>query len=125
MYLADRHPEAGLAPALGTAEHALYDRWLAYLVANFMGAYYRWLKGGEMIEGDEHLDALKHGAAKDVNAIARRIESDLGDGDWLLADGPTMPDLLLGNVAPWGDEIDGVDAPGPRLAALVARVAAL
>ena len=125
MYLADRHPEAGLAPAPGTAEHALYDRWLAYILANFMGAYYRWYHGDEMIEGGAHLDALKRGAIQNVNAIARRIESELGDGDWLLADGPTMPDLLLGNVATWGEAIDGVDAPGPRLAALVARVAAL
>ena len=45
--------------------------------------------------------------------------------DWLLADGPTMPDLLLGNVATWGDDIDGIETPGPRLAGLVARVAAL
>ena len=36
-----------------------------------------------------------------------------------------MPDLLLGNVATWGDDIDGAEAPGPRLAALIARVAAL
>jgi hypothetical protein len=36
-----------------------------------------------------------------------------------------MPDLLLGNVATWGDDIDGVAAKGPRIAALVTRVAAL
>ena len=125
MYLADQHPDAGLAPAPGTPEHALYDRWLAFILANLMGAYYRWYHGDEMIEGAEHLEALKHGAVRDVNAISHRIESELGDRDWLLADGPTMPDLLLGNVATWGDEIDGVDAPGPRLGALVARVAAL
>ena len=125
MYLADQHPESGLAPAPGTAEHGLYDRWLAYILANYMGAYYRWYHGEDMIEGGEHLDALKRGAIENVNAIAHRIESELGDRDWLLADGPTMPDLLLGNIATWGDVIDGVDAPGPRLAALVARVAAL
>jgi glutathione S-transferase len=125
MYLADQHPEAGLAPAPGTPEHALYDRWLAYILANFMGAYYRWYRCYEMIEGDEHREALKRGAIRDTNAIARRIESELGDREWLLGDGPTMPDLLLGNVATWGDDIDGADAPGPRLAALIARVAAL
>jgi glutathione S-transferase len=125
MYLGDRYPDAGLAPAPGTPEHALYDRWLAFILANLMGAYYRWYHGDEMIEGGQHLDALKHGASRDVNAISRRIESELGDRDWLLAEGPTMPDLLLGNVASWGDGIDGIESPGPRLAALVARVAAL
>lgn len=125
MYLADRHPEAGLAPAPGTPEHALYDRWLAYILANLMSAYYRWYRADEMIEGDEHLEALKRGAIQNANAIARRIESELGDRDWLLADGPTMPDLLLGNVATWGDGIEGAETPGPRLAALIARVAAL
>jgi len=125
MYLGDQHPDAGLAPAPGTTEHALYDRWLAFILANLMGAYYRWYHGDEMIEGAEHLEALKHGAVRDVNAISHRIESELGDRDCPLPDGPTMPDLLLGSVATWGDEIDGVDAPGPRLGALVARVAAL
>ena len=62
---------------------------------------------------------------RNVNELSRRIESELGDRQWLLADGPTMPDLLLGNIATWGDDIDGIDAPGPRLAALVARVSAL
>ena len=124
MYLADQHPDAGLAPAPGTPEHALYDRWLAFILANLMGAYYRWYHGDEMIDG-EHLEALKIGAERDVNAISRRIESELGARDWLLADGPTMPDLLLGNVATWGDDIDGIEAPGPRLGALVERVAAL
>jgi glutathione S-transferase len=125
MYLADQHPDAGLAPAPGTPEHALYDRWLAYILANLMGAYYRWYHGDEMIESGKHLDALKDGVRRNVNAINRRIESELGDRDWLLAKGPTMPDLLLGNVATWGDDIDGIDSPGPRLGGLVARVAAL
>jgi glutathione S-transferase len=125
MYLADQHPDAGLAPAPGTPEHALYDRWLAFILANLMGAYYRWYHGDEMIDGAEHLEALKAGARRNVNAICRRIESELGDRDWLLADGPTMPDLLLGNVATWGDDIDGIEPLGPRLSGLVARVAAL
>ena len=124
MYLADQHPDAGLAPAPGTPEHALYDRWLAFILANLMGAYYRGYLGDEMIDG-EHLEALKNGAERDVNAISRRIESELGARDWIIADGPTMPDLLLGNVATWGDDIDGIEAPGPRLGALVERVAAL
>jgi glutathione S-transferase len=89
-----------------------------------MGAYYRWYHGDEMIDG-VHLEALKAGAERDVNAISHRIESELGDRDWVLTDGPTMPDLLLGNIATWGDEIEGIEAPGPRLGALVARVAAL
>jgi glutathione S-transferase len=125
MYLGDQHPDAGLAPEPGTPEHALYDRWLVFILANLMGAYYRWYHGDEMIDGEQNLEALMRGAKRDVNAITRRIESELGDRDWLLAEGPTMPDLLLGNVATWGDDLDGVDAPGPRLRALVARVAAL
>jgi glutathione S-transferase len=124
MYLADQHPGSGLAPAPGTAEHALYDRWLAFILANLMGAYYRWYHGDEMIDAAQ-LEALKNGIKPTVNALNRRIETELGDRDWLLADGPTMPDLLLGNVATWGDDIDGIDTVGPRLGAFVARVAAL
>jgi glutathione S-transferase len=125
MYLGDQYPEAGLAPAPGTLRHALYDRWLAYISNNLMGAYYRWYHVGDMIDGEEHQAALKRGAEREVGAIERRIEAELGERDWLLGDGPSMPDLLLGNVATWGDDIDGVAAKGPRIAALVTRVAAL
>ena len=125
MYLADRFPEARLAPPPGTPEHALCDRWLAYISANLMGAFYRWYKVGDMIDGEEHQQALMRGAERDLNLIGRRIESELGDREWLLGDGPTMPDILLGNVATWGLEIDDVEVGGPRLAALIARVEAL
>ena len=125
MYLGDTYPGARLAPSPGTPEHALYDRWLAYIATNLMGAYYRWYHVGEMIDGDEHQAALKRAAERDVNRIERRIESELGDREWLLGDGPTMPDLLLGNVATWGDDIDGIERRGPRLSDLVARVGAL
>src|SRR4051794_11745824 len=125
MYLADRFPGAHLAPAPGSPEHALYDRWLAYLATNLMGAYYRWFHVAEMIDGEEHQQALMRAAERDVNELNRRIESDLVDREWLLGEGPSMPDLLLGTVATWGDEVEGVEALGPRLAGLVARVAAL
>ena len=125
MYLADRFPEAQLAPPPGSPEHALYDRWLAYLATNLMGAYYRWFQVAEMIDGEEHQQALMRAAERDVNELNRRIESDLGDREWLLGEGPSMPDLLLGTVATWGDEVEGIEALGPRLAGLVARVGAL
>ena len=125
MYLADTCPQARLAPAPGTPEHALYDRWLAYIATNLMGAYYRWYHAEELIDGDEHQEALKRAAERDVSLIERRIEFELGDREWLLGDGPTMPDLLLGNVATWSDGIDGIETRGPRLSGLVARVAAL
>jgi glutathione S-transferase len=125
MYLADRFPDAHLAPPPGSPEHALYDRWLAYLATNLMGAYYRWFHVTEMIDGEEHQQALMRAAERDVNELNRRIESDLGDREWLLGEGPSMPDLLLGTVATWGDEVERVEALGPRLAGLVARVAAL
>lgn len=125
MYLADRFPEAQLAPPPGSPEHALYDRWLAFLATNLMAAYYRWYHVADMLDGEAHQQALMRGAERDVNELHRRIESDLGDRQWLLGNGPTMPDLLLGTVATWGDEVAGVEPLGPRLAALVARVGAL
>jgi glutathione S-transferase len=125
MYIGDHHPDARLAPAPGTPQHALYDRWLAYISANLMAAYYRWYHVGEMIEGKAHEEALMRGAERDVSAMGRRIEAELGEREWLLGEGPTMPDLLLANVATWGDDIDGVEPLGPRLAGLVARVGAL
>jgi glutathione S-transferase len=125
MHLADRFPDAQLVPAVATAQRGLYYRWLAYTASNLMTAFYRWFHVDRMIDGEEHQRALRRGAKRDLAAIGSRIEAELGDRQWPLSEAPMMPDILLGVVASWGAEIDGADVGGPRLAALIERVAAL
>ncbi|HAQ34570.1 MAG TPA: glutathione S-transferase, partial [Alphaproteobacteria bacterium] len=39
LYLTETYPDAGLAPAPGTAERAVFLRWLTFLAANFYSTY--------------------------------------------------------------------------------------
>jgi glutathione S-transferase len=124
LHLVDRHPEVGLAPAVGTDERALLYRSLAFLSNNLMAAFYRWFKADQMVADLTGVAALQAGAVRDLEAVGARIERELGDADWLVGNRFSVADILLAVVASWADEIDGLTLGGPRLAAHATRVAA-
>ena len=48
MVLADRHPQAGLAPAPGTPEHEAWQQWIVYLSNTLMSTYRFWFYPSEL-----------------------------------------------------------------------------
>jgi glutathione S-transferase len=45
LTLADRHPTAQMAPAVGSAERVDYYQWAFYCVNSLLPAFRRWLSG--------------------------------------------------------------------------------
>jgi glutathione S-transferase len=124
LHLVDRHPQAGLAPAVGTDDRAVLYRTLAYLSNSLMAAFYRWFKADEMVADPDGVGPLQAGAVRDLVAIGARIERELGDADWLVGDRFSVADILLALLTSWAVEIDGLALGGARLAAHAARVSA-
>ena len=48
MVLAERHPEAKLAPAPGTPEHEAWQQWIVYLSNTLMSTYRFWFYPSEL-----------------------------------------------------------------------------
>ncbi|HET9693517.1 MAG TPA: glutathione S-transferase family protein [Steroidobacteraceae bacterium] len=95
MLLAERHPEAKLAPAAGTPQRAEYYQWLAFL-ATALGAQYRlWFYPGDL--GARAGQPLP-GFVRD--AVRQKIE-----------DAWTIVDAHLAAGGPWmlGAEFSAVD----------------
>ena len=118
QFLADRAPEAGLAPAAGTIERARLQEHLNFVASELHQAF------GPFFGGQLSDEARRAAEAK----VARRMdhfETLLADGrPFLLGETFTVADAYLFVVASWANFTGiGLDT-WPRVAAFVERVAA-
>ena len=124
MLLAERHPEAGLAPAIGSPQRASWYQWIVYLANTLMPAYRLWFYPPDAAGTEEHPANVRA-------AIQARIEGafDLLDAH-LAANGPYMlgefsgVDLLLTMLMRWSRNMPRPATQWPALQRLAERVRA-
>lgn len=103
MYLGDRYPEAGLAPAVGTSGRALWYRWLTYLTntvqATFMIAIYP-----ERYTADPGgTDGVRERALESLDRMRDFLSGELAaGGPYLLGEQCSSADLYLAMLTRWG-----------------------
>ena len=62
MHIADRFPDSGLLPPVGTAERAHAYRWLTYLTNTLQATYQMWYQTDRFIQGE----AVRAGVQRDL-----------------------------------------------------------
>jgi glutathione S-transferase len=90
LHIADTHPQAGLAPALGTPERAQFYKWLAWLTNTLQAAiiiyYYpeRWMKEGNAAGAAE----LKAQAEAKIGGMLDQLDAHFAvhGKDWFLGE---------------------------------------
>ncbi|MGE0241500.1 MAG: glutathione S-transferase family protein [Parvibaculaceae bacterium] len=124
LYLADRHPEAGLAPSPQSAERAAYLRWMVYLAANVymtgLAAYYP-----DRYTSDQNGGKCVKSAA--LNRMAREWEiyaDALGDKSYILGDRMSAADIYAAMQATWNFDVPVFFKKHPNLRAMYDRVTA-
>jgi glutathione S-transferase len=87
LHLADTHPMAKLAPAIGTPERAHFYKWLAWMTNTLQAAlilyYYpeRWMNEGNAAGAAE----LKSHVEAKIGAMLDQLDAQLAHGkDWFL-----------------------------------------
>ena len=123
MHLCDLYPDAGLAPAVGTAERALWYRWLTYLTntvqATFMIAFFPM----RATTDPGCADAVKAKAEADLAGMRDFLEGELAaGGPYLLGDRFTSADLYLLMITRWGRRVEPKWWDHPQLGAHFRRV---
>ena len=79
LHLCDTHPQAGLAPAVGSVERALFYQWLAWLTntlqASLLVYFYpeRWMNDGNAAGAAE----LKANAEQRIGVLLDMLETEL------------------------------------------------
>lgn len=116
IYLADRFPAAGLAPAFDDPLRGPYLRWLAFYGSCFEPA---------LVDHAYKREPLETSASpyRDYDSVIAALVAQLERGPWLLGERFTAADILWGSALRWTTGF-GIVPKLPVIVAYMERVAA-
>ena len=103
LHLADRHPDAGLAPAAGTVERAHLYQWLMFLTNTIQPDFMAFFYPEQHTADAPGAGAVKASAAARVASAYSVVDEALGKGGpYLLGETPSVADFYLLMLTRWG-----------------------
>jgi glutathione S-transferase len=130
LHLCDGHPEAGLAPAVGTRERAHFYKWLVWLTNTFQATLLHYFYPHRLVdEGNEDgAHQVKAHAEARCGALLQQIDDELArhGGPWLLGERFGVVDIYAFMLCRWTRFFASRPARdyariGPHLARVYAR----
>ena len=101
MLLAERHPEAQLAPAPGTPERAAWFQWIVFLSNTLMSTYRLWFYPPELGSA-EHAPAARAAIQRKIEGVWDQLDAQLAaHGPYLLGAEFSGANLLLTMLMRW------------------------
>jgi glutathione S-transferase len=123
MLLAERHPDAALAPATGSAERADYLQWMLYLANNLQPLFRQWFYPGEHLP--EGADTVKQAARAGIEKCWSKIDAHLAaHAPYMLGAGFSVVDLYALMLMRWSRNMPKPATEWRELATLAARLKA-
>lgn len=122
LHLADRHPEAALAPPMGSAARAQFYKWMVHLTNTPQAEFRAWFYPHEHACDPEAAASVKEAARRRLEGMFDRIATQLGDGPFLLGTRFSAADIFLFMLIRWGRAMPRPPRALEPLAALAARV---
>jgi len=122
MLLAERHPDAKLAPLTGSPERALYLQWMLHLSNTVQAAFRLWFHphyGGP----PEHEAAVKEAARAEIEAAWPRLDAHLETNrPFMLGSSYGVLDMLAIVCMRWSRNMPKPATEWPRLAKFASKV---
>ena len=116
QYIADRNPDAGLAPPAGSSARYRLHSWLSYL-----GSELHKLFGPLFAPG--HSDDEKKRSTQGIDSALTRLDEELSTRDYLVGDRFSVADAYLFTILGWPKMV-GIDmGKYPALNAYSGRIA--
>ena len=127
LYLADQHPEAGLAPAVGTAERAKFYQWLTFLTNSLQEELMIWQYPDRLAGTDTAaVEIVTRGAEARASAYLDVIEQYLkANGPLFLGDRLSAADFYLVMLSRWARPMATPPRSRPAIARLLDKLTAL
>jgi glutathione S-transferase len=124
MHLADCHPDAKLAPAIGTTSRALYMRAMVYMAANAYSTDLRMYYPHRYSTDPADASRIKAKAVADLNHDFDVFSTWLGAGPFILGQHMTAADVYTAMLISWSEDFSALCARLPKLRALYDAVSA-
>ena len=125
LYLCERHPEAGLMPAVGTPERPMFLQWLFYLTNTVQEELNRWWHSDHYVEGEDHRRALVEGVERRLAGMWQHLDGVLAaGGPFLLGPDFSAVDLFLVMLMRWTRNMKKTARSYPHLLRLAELVEA-
>jgi glutathione S-transferase len=127
LHLVDQHPEAELAPQVGTPERATFYQWLIFLTNSLQEELMIWQYPDRLTGTDAAATAVtKHGAERRASNYLDVIERHVAaKGPFFLGDKPSAVDFYLVMLARWARPMTNPPRSRPNIAKLLDKVTAL
>lgn len=122
MLLAERHPEAGFAPAPGAPERAAYIELMIYLANALLPAFRAWFYVDDVASAPHQDDARAYAKAR-IEAVFDQLDARLADGrTHLLGADVSAADFLATMLARWSRNMPRPADGWPHLGAYLKRM---
>lgn len=99
--IAERHPEAALAPAPGSPTRADFLRWMAFMSSALYPAVLRFYYAQRYTADPEGVKAVKDAAAAELDRGFAIVDRALEGRNWLVGDAFSVADIYLLMMASW------------------------
>ena len=121
-WLADGHPESGLAPGIGDAQRPAFLRWMNFVSASIYSHY--WLRDdpSRLAKTAEAQDYLLRRSTQRIADCWAMMDSQVSPGRYILGDRLTVLDLYVTVVSRFRPRRQRFYAVAPKMAAVVKRV---
>jgi glutathione S-transferase len=124
MILAERHPDAHLAPAPGSAGRDAWHQWIVYL-SNTLAATYRFWFYPNDLGAAEHTPEVRAALQRKIESVWKRVDAHLAaEGPYLLGRDFSGADLLLTMLMRWSRKMPHPATEWPALMKLAKLVRA-
>ncbi|GHD28005.1 glutathione S-transferase family protein [Halioglobus pacificus] len=119
LYLADSHPESGLAPPAGSFPRAKLDQWMSFVLANIYEGELRKNYAQRYTDGDP--DEVEAAAERFVLENYALLEKTV-TGPYFFGDSLTVLDIYLWMFINWFETFETVAPVCPKIMALAEAV---
>lgn len=122
LYLADKHPEASLAPPVGSSQRGAYYKWMLHLSSAIQAGFRTWFYPHEAVADPAAVETAKEASGARMMTAFDRIADQLGDGPYLLGETFSAADLYLLMLTRWGRTLPRPARDIPEIGAHAARL---
>ncbi|CAN7229083.1 glutathione S-transferase family protein [Mesorhizobium sp. LjNodule214] len=122
ILLAERHPEAGLAPAAGSPARADFLRRMAFMSSALYPAILRFYYAHRYTADAEGVKAVKQAAVAEMDRGFAILDKALAGRDWLVGERLSVADIYLIMLVAWHPDVEKAHVAWPDMERLWARL---